>query len=198
MTRHNTLLSSRRLSNITMSQVPRRPHGCWTCRMRHKKCDESVPICQECSSRHIPCHGYNPIPPQWMHDHETYQAELHNIKRIVKENFRLAKITQNRCSSTAQHALPGPMSRRHQSSSPLKSWNGNKTPSILDPYMSIQASNSFIYYLDYIFPLQYPYYVDQPDLGGRGWLFWLLTKSAPLRDAALTLPPCRESNADRY
>jgi hypothetical protein len=154
--------------------------------MRHKQCDKSLPICQECSSRHIPCHGYDPNPPTWMHDHDTYQTELRNIKRIVKENFRLARINQNRRSSRAQYALPGPMSRRDRLF-PVKSSNGHKTPSILNPYMSIAESHSFMYYLDYIFPLQYPYYVDQPDLGGRGWLFWLLTKSAPLRDAALTL-----------
>ncbi|CAM1510636.1 Fc.00g009710.m01.CDS01 [Cosmosporella sp. VM-42] len=44
-----------------------------------------------------------------------------------------------------------------------------------------------VHYLDYIFPIQYPYYEDNPDLGGRGWLFWLLMKNGPLHQAILTL-----------
>lgn len=42
-------------------------------------------------------------------------------------------------------------------------------------------------YLDYIFPLQYPYYQDAPSLGGRGWLLWLLMKKGPHYQAVLTL-----------
>ncbi|KAJ3502062.1 hypothetical protein NM208_g16805 [Fusarium decemcellulare] len=50
----------------------------------------------------------------------------------------------------------------------------------------------------YIFRLQFHYYVDAPDLGGRGWLFWLLTRSAPLRHAALTLSAYHQHLTSHY
>lgn len=32
--------------------------GCWTCKERHKKCDETRPICQRCAVAGITCQGY--------------------------------------------------------------------------------------------------------------------------------------------
>jgi intracellular sulfur oxidation DsrE/DsrF family protein len=53
--------------------------------------------------------------------------------------------------------------------------------------MTFREAQLLVHYLDYIFPLQYPYYKDEPSLGGRGWLFWLLMKRGPLHQAVLTL-----------
>jgi hypothetical protein len=32
--------------------------GCWTCRDRHKKCDEQRPYCQRCTASGLACAGY--------------------------------------------------------------------------------------------------------------------------------------------
>lgn len=39
--------------------------GCWTCRLRRKKCDESWPACKRCQKLSLPCDGYG-MRPAWM------------------------------------------------------------------------------------------------------------------------------------
>ncbi|KAJ4127413.1 hypothetical protein NW765_017365 [Fusarium oxysporum] len=86
--------------------MPRGRSGCWTCRIRHRRCDESVPNCNESSTRHISRHGYGLDAPEWMSDDRLLQEELRSIKGAVKENFRRVKTTQNQqlARSTAQEA----------------------------------------------------------------------------------------------
>jgi len=45
--------------------VVRSLNGCWICRLRHKKCDESLPWCENCLSLGLKCAGYGPRP-EWM------------------------------------------------------------------------------------------------------------------------------------
>lgn len=45
-----------------MSSVQRTKSGCWTCRLRRKKCSEGGPPCLTCADRGITCHGYGPKP----------------------------------------------------------------------------------------------------------------------------------------
>ena len=46
-----------------MSRPQRSKTGCWTCRLRRKKCNEGGLPCANCESRGVPCHGYGPKPP---------------------------------------------------------------------------------------------------------------------------------------
>ena len=46
-----------------MSTAQRSKTGCWTCRLRRKKCNEGGPPCANCESRGVFCHGYGPKPP---------------------------------------------------------------------------------------------------------------------------------------
>lgn len=164
--------------------------GCWTCRIRHRKCDESLPTCKECTDRHLHCHGYGP-KPGWVEDPSTLHNELQRIKRNVKSNFCRNKL-QN-----ARRCPPDPdLSRSPQnhegSSAPSKTQTSNSTVQ-----STFREAQLLVHYLDYIFPLQFPYYIDNPDLGGRGWLFWLLTKKGPLRQAALTLSALHQYTESR-
>ncbi|KDN69012.1 putative PRO1A C6 Zink-finger protein [Colletotrichum sublineola] len=45
-----------------MSPLQRRRTGCWTCRLRRKKCSEGGPPCETCVTRQVHCHGYGPKP----------------------------------------------------------------------------------------------------------------------------------------
>lgn len=66
--------------------------GCWTCRVRHRKCDLAAPACKECSERRVPCHGYGP-KPSWMDGALREQQERAKIKTAVKQNAqRLRKL----------------------------------------------------------------------------------------------------------
>jgi hypothetical protein len=144
--------------------------GCWTCRIRHRKCDEFRPQCRECTDRTIKCHGYGP-KPGWVSDEPLLKAELARIKVNVKRHV-IAKRKSN--------AARGAREAREVRETPQTS----RAP---ESNMSFRESHLLVHYLDYIFPLQFPYYVDKPQFGGRGWLFWLLMRNGPLNQAILTL-----------
>ncbi|KAH9230709.1 hypothetical protein K456DRAFT_1842037 [Colletotrichum gloeosporioides 23] len=153
--------------------LPRSSGGCWTCRIRHRKCDESLPQCEECTDRHITCHGYGP-EPEWAKDPASLREELQRIKHAVKQNFRQTRKLQaarspQRASTSSLTGLDDPSSSSSSKDSEFR------------------EAELLMHYLDYIFPIQYAYYVDKPATGGRGWLFWLLSKQGPLRQAAFTL-----------
>jgi exo-beta-1,3-glucanase (GH17 family) len=157
--------------------MPRGRRGCWTCRIRHRRCDESSPECKECSTRSITCHGYDLDPPEWMSNERLLQEELRRIKGAVKENFRRVKTIQNRqlARSTAEAAQA---SRAKENSRSRCNETTNPTPVGSSATNTIfREAQYLVHYLDYIFPIQYAFYVDAPDQGGRGWLFFLLERS---------------------
>ncbi|KAI5922086.1 fungal-specific transcription factor domain-containing protein [Camillea tinctor] len=43
----------------------RSSHGCWTCRLRRKKCDEQKPVCAICAALEITCY-YDKEKPEWL------------------------------------------------------------------------------------------------------------------------------------
>src|ERR1700691_1650431 len=61
--------------------------GCWTCRIRKKKCDEGCPSCGPCTFRQIICYGYGE-KPWFMHREEDQKAEIEKIQRAVNESLR--------------------------------------------------------------------------------------------------------------
>jgi len=70
-----------------MSGPLRNKHGCWTCRLRKKKCDESRPCCSTCESLSITCYGFGQ-KPDWMDNGEEERAVLDSFKQIVKHTSR--------------------------------------------------------------------------------------------------------------
>lgn len=170
--------------------MSRSPNGCWTCRIRHRKCDEALPACRECSDRTIPCHGYGQ-KPEWADDKALLRAELARIKRIVSRNFRRTRKQQQ--AELSQGRRPGsgslPAETRASDDAQSRDPGVGGSPATTGPSQdtAFREAQLLVHYLDYIFPLQYPYYTDEPALGGRGWLFWLLMKRGPLHQAVLTL-----------
>ncbi|KAF5971094.1 C6 zink-finger PRO1A [Fusarium coicis] len=129
---------------------------------------------------------------------ELLQEELRRIKGAVKENFRRVKTIQNRqlARSTAQAAQS---SRAKATSRPECERSGGAVqvgPSTTNTIF--REAQYLVHYLDYIFPIQYAFYVDAPDQGGRGWLFFLLERNAPLRNAALTLSAFHQHTFSPY
>jgi hypothetical protein len=76
-----------------MSGPLRSKQGCWTCRLRKKKCDESRPQCSTCESLAITCYGFGP-KPDWMNDSEKERAVANSLKEIVKHTSRRKTSTQ--------------------------------------------------------------------------------------------------------
>jgi hypothetical protein len=169
--------------------------GCWTCRIRHRKCDETRPICQECDTRGIACHGYGQ-KPQWMCDDVQLRIELAYIKKVVKDNFRRVKRLRAKRNSDEEH-----FSRETSQDNRVVSTSDAVAPTTSDPGISQEASyresELAAYYLDYLFPFLYPYYKCDPLNGGRGWLFWLLSHNPPLRKAALSVAALHQRASSR-
>ena len=59
--------------------------GCWTCRVRRKKCDEEGDgdSCNTCLSLRIKCLGWDPKRPEWMRDEEQVTAYRASIKEHI-------------------------------------------------------------------------------------------------------------------
>ncbi|KAH8669738.1 fungal-specific transcription factor domain-containing protein [Tricladium varicosporioides] len=70
-----------------MSGPLRSKQGCWTCRLRKKKCDEAHPQCTVCEDLSITCYGYG-SRPEWMDGGEKEKAMSNSIKQIVKHTSR--------------------------------------------------------------------------------------------------------------
>jgi hypothetical protein len=78
-----------------MSGPLRTKQGCWTCRLRKKKCDERRPHCSTCEALSITCYGFGP-KPEWMNNGEKKRAVANSLKEIVKHTSRR--------KATAQHS----------------------------------------------------------------------------------------------
>lgn len=66
-----------------MSGKVRSNAGCWTCRLRRKKCDERHPECEACRTLEITCH-YGDEKPAWMDGGARQKAMADSIKAQVR------------------------------------------------------------------------------------------------------------------
>ncbi|SPQ18404.1 9c53e846-914d-44f4-9f89-d725b3b9f027 [Thermothielavioides terrestris] len=66
-----------------MASKSRSSGGCWTCRLRRKKCDEERPLCQGCLSLEIDC-LYSDDKPEWMDGGERQKQKAEWLKQEVK------------------------------------------------------------------------------------------------------------------
>lgn len=73
------------LTNSSESSGTRSQKGCWTCKLRRKKCDENHPICETCGSLGIACEGYGPRP-DWMDRGPLERETAEKVKMAVARN----------------------------------------------------------------------------------------------------------------
>ncbi|KUJ23457.1 uncharacterized protein LY89DRAFT_183063 [Mollisia scopiformis] len=85
--------------------------GCWTCRARRKRCDESRQTCATCNSLGLPCHGYGPRPA-WMDGGPIQRARAVEFREIVKRRPR-----QRWLSFCTSEAIQSPIDDRLSSDS---------------------------------------------------------------------------------
>ncbi|CAG8952941.1 hypothetical protein HYFRA_00007656 [Hymenoscyphus fraxineus] len=85
--------------------------GCWTCRVRKRKCDEKFPICSTCRALKIECHGYG-AQPEWMDRGAKQRAQALKIKQMVAEVRSQRRKNQN----LSENMLSRKCSREHSHS----------------------------------------------------------------------------------
>ncbi|KAK2031612.1 hypothetical protein LX32DRAFT_613240 [Colletotrichum zoysiae] len=72
-----------------MAPPQRRRTGCWTCRLRRKKCSEGGPPCETCVTRQVHCHGYGP-KPAWKDKGEKERQEAIRLRLVAPGTRRAA------------------------------------------------------------------------------------------------------------
>jgi hypothetical protein len=70
-----------------MPSHERSTFGCWTCRVRKKKCDEGYPLCSSCNIRGLTCYGYGP-KPDWMDGSQKQQKVAEELRGVIKRNLK--------------------------------------------------------------------------------------------------------------
>ncbi|TAQ89105.1 hypothetical protein B7494_g2608 [Chlorociboria aeruginascens] len=198
-----------------LSNTIRSSNGCWTCRLRRKKCDgfvrdEQHPVCDACAALHITCY-YDAEKPDWM-DGGTRQKEMaERLKGEVKENAhrRAVHISGDRVSITAATAAGELLQQLPSGSSDLS------TPDIPNLGMKpcpeastirlqrgadctltskkVRESISFgrsdtillMFYLEHLLPFLFPFYRPSLLQGGRAWVLEMMISSPVVRQATL-------------
>lgn len=79
--------------SVSVPAKLRSSDGCWTCRLRRKKCDETRPgPCLACAALEIECH-YDEKKPDWMDGGARQRAAAEELKATIK---RLASARRDR------------------------------------------------------------------------------------------------------
>ena len=78
-----------------MSTAQRSKTGCWTCRLRRKKCNEGGPPCANCEARGVFCHGYGPKPP-WKDRGEKEKEQASMLRLQPRQRLNRPKNLSDR------------------------------------------------------------------------------------------------------
>jgi hypothetical protein len=78
------------MDGVRHSSTTRSSDGCWTCRLRRKKCDEKHPVCDTCAALFITCY-YDQEKPEWMDGGVKQEEMAARLKREVKEKAHLRR-----------------------------------------------------------------------------------------------------------
>ncbi len=72
-----------KIKKLTKTSGPRKKTGCWTCRLRRKKCSEEKPSCRECIRLGLKCEGYMKERPAFMRDPVLARRMKEEIKKVT-------------------------------------------------------------------------------------------------------------------
>ncbi|KAL2866904.1 Zn(II)2Cys6 transcription factor [Aspergillus lucknowensis] len=206
--------------------------GCWTCRLRRKKCDKMRPICQGCAALEISC--YSDVPkPEWM-DNAVKQVEMaQRIKNEVKRSAvrrRSRKLMQRIARDLDGEEIPAPGTgsstdparetvdnishgktayrpespgARSPSSSTMRAAPdrcADGSPQVSPDHstgpdwhrLAQRVDNELEFtfvmvYLDYTFPVLFPFYIPTIFDGGRSWLLVMPMKIKALYHTVIGL-----------
>ncbi|KAL4875458.1 fungal-specific transcription factor domain-containing protein [Aspergillus karnatakaensis] len=182
--------------------------SCWTCRLRRKKCDQKRPICGVCSTLDISCYS-DPQKPEWMDNGAKQQDMVQRFKVQVKrsaERRRKRRLIQRvardldaeedmQIPATGLNSTAGSSTARATSVSgvahPTPDFSTPPDSNFLTQRFDNELELQFIMvYLDYAFPVLFPFYTPTIFEGGRGWLLVLPLKVRALYHTIISLTSC--------
>ena len=115
--RHNHWPISHSFNTVDKMAAPRsgKLTACWTCRLRHKKCDGSYPTCETCHALDLPCHQGS-TKPDWLDGGLSEQKMREKLKNTVtrsnKKRRGIGKMQVIAGAIFADEAIPSPRVRR--------------------------------------------------------------------------------------
>ncbi|KAI3324631.1 fungal-specific transcription factor domain-containing protein [Xylariaceae sp. AK1471] len=105
----------------------RSSQGCWTCRLRRKKCDEERPICVTCMGLEIDCH-YSDTKPEWLDGGAREKQMADELKVMVKQKAAARRERRWAQLPTMEDFSPSTQTQRNQSLDHLMRDVGDPTP----------------------------------------------------------------------
>lgn len=181
--------------------------GCWTCKLRRKKCDKLQLPCGNCRALDISCY-FGPRP-SWMDGGKSQEAKGQAMKNEIKRNATL-----RRDRASASKVIVSDFGLQHEPVDVAMS-NAPTTesqPSYAQPalhtydkahvfsYPALQGccpehserppaieTDFIMKYLDFVFPALFPYYRPTMFDTGRSWLLALFSRSKVAYHAAASL-----------
>ena len=107
----------------------RSQNGCWTCRVRKRKCDEKLPVCSECQSLKLDCHGYLE-KPTWMDRGAKQKEQADKIKKMVAQVRKQRRLNQipSRHEILRKRSHPRSTHSRESSTNSTTSLSSIETP----------------------------------------------------------------------
>ncbi|CAI6066129.1 unnamed protein product [Clonostachys chloroleuca] len=182
------------------SRTSRTSHGCWTCRLRRKKCDEQRPVCDTCAALCITCH-YGDKKPEWMDGGTRQEKMIEQLKREVKQNapyrrFERPHVSGDKVFNTGsgerlagpQNMMPEPKQNgRDRSKESHVSPSQGTSCFHLDRSSVVGRSDSILttFYLQSVLPFLFPFYRPPIARGGTAWILELMIRSPVVRQATL-------------
>ncbi|CAG9980903.1 unnamed protein product [Clonostachys byssicola] len=182
------------------SRAARTSHGCWTCRLRRKKCDEQRPVCGICEALCITCH-YDDKKPEWMDGGTRQEEMIEKLKREVKQNAPYRRVERPHVSSEKvlntdlgewpagpQKMMPEPTQNEtcRSTESHVSLLQGTGCVHI-DRSSLVGRSDSILttFYLQSVLPFLFPFYRPSIARGGTAWILELMIRSPVVRQATL-------------
>ncbi|UKZ49481.1 hypothetical protein TrVGV298_003728 [Trichoderma virens] len=181
-----------------LSSKVRSQSGCYTCRLRRKKCDERRPECSGCAALEITCH-FGDTKPDWMDGGPRQKEMAEFVKAQVKKQAsqrrdrkyldmlesgtrKVSLSDEPRADVERGYSASAPSTKEspisHVSGStaatspPELPWHSQAFSGADEP-MELDRSADIHYacmYLDYVFPHLFPHYRPHILVGGRGWV----------------------------
>ena len=182
----------------------RSSQGCWTCRLRRKKCGEQRPVCKECGTLHISICSYGD-KPDWMDGGAKQDAMAEKIKLEIKRQAPYrhrrrmeaaddppesssasepSKSQSEGVSSPMVHNLRATPAGVSEAATPVNPEELSRQVLQLRPF-SQEDSVLLVFYLERILPFLFPFYRPPPLQGSRAWILDLVISSPVVRQAIL-------------
>ncbi|KAI3323934.1 fungal-specific transcription factor domain-containing protein [Xylariaceae sp. AK1471] len=161
--------------------------GCWTCRLRKKRCDEIRPVCRNCSTLQITCHFGNE-KPSWMDGGFRQKEKAEGVKREVRS-------AAARRRGTLPMDVLEPIAAEPDKDAGLATGGLNEQSALTQcpPFRGELTLDSkldrhfMMLYFDHFFPFLFPFYKPLLLEGGRTWIIELVVGNQAMWHTTLCL-----------